>query len=162
MLQVSEVIHAIVSLQAASFTLSTVNTMLDYTPGNVTYLHACRLHQCAQTYIYIHIQIHCCWLLAACCALPPSSPSSPLPGLIGGTSTLSSHSLAPSLCSHHCHHHCDRRCPCLSAASFADSGEVEGIRAVVARDGLEKLGKAEAYLFELAKVVHGAWFMCIS
>lgn len=38
------------------------------------------------------------------------------------------------------------------SASFADSGEVEGIRAVVARDGVEKLGKAEAYLYELAKV----------
>jgi hypothetical protein len=75
--KVSEVIHAIVSLQSASFTLSTVNTMLEYTP-----------------------------------------------------------------------------------ASFADSGEVEGIRAVVARDGVGKLGKAEAYLHELAKVRRGCAELC--
>jgi hypothetical protein len=67
--KVSEIIHAIVSLQSSSFTLSTVNTMLDYTP-----------------------------------------------------------------------------------ASFADTGEIEGVRAVVAKDGIDKLGKAEAYLYELAKV----------
>ena len=67
--KVSEIIQAIVSLQSASFTLSTVNTMLEYTP-----------------------------------------------------------------------------------ASFADTGEMRRIEETVAKDGIEKLGKAEAYLYELSKV----------
>lgn len=66
--KVSEIIHAIVSLQHSSFTLSTVSTMLEYTPASM------------------------------------------------------------------------------------EGGEVGRVTAVVEREGVEKLGKAEAYLYEMSKV----------
>ena len=40
----------------------------------------------------------------------------------------------------------------FTPASFAETGEVEAIKAVVSTQGTEKLGKAERYLHELAKV----------
>ncbi|CAE7555784.1 unnamed protein product, partial [Symbiodinium microadriaticum] len=40
----------------------------------------------------------------------------------------------------------------FTPASFADTGEVEAIKAVINSQGMDKLGKAERYLHELAKV----------
>lgn len=37
-------------------------------------------------------------------------------------------------------------------AAFAETGEVESIKTAVATHGIDKLGKAERYLFELSKV----------
>lgn len=39
-------------------------------------------------------------------------------------------------------------------AAFAETGEVESIKTAIATHGIDKLGKAERYLFELSKADH--------